>query len=191
MSEKTLADSVQLRTVLQRCKQAEVVIDEKSLGRLASGLMLFVGFALECEPRIDDFAVQLTALDSKKRQVELQPLFQKWWDKVSQLRIFSDDQGRMNVSLLQQPENSGVYLVSQFTLFADVRKGNRPGFSAALSAAAARLCFEDLVDFVKLRCGSREFYSGVFAADMNVSLTNDGPVTLLFDCSMARGVEGL
>ncbi|MEN9809575.1 MAG: hypothetical protein RLZZ488_1142 [Pseudomonadota bacterium] len=189
--ENSIAGLLKIRTVVQRGVNAEVCIDGVSRGLLQSGLVLLVGFSQEGDALPPETAERVESATAKERAELLQPLFQKWWDKLAQLRIFPDDQGRMNFSLLQQPQQCGVYLVSQFTLFADLRKGNRPGFSAALSAPVAKYCFAQLIEFVTAQAAGRPVFSGVFAADMKVTLTNDGPVTLLFDCSLNKGIVAL
>jgi D-tyrosyl-tRNA(Tyr) deacylase len=188
-SEATVFSGLRLRTVLQRCKNAQVCISGESRGVLAGGFVALVGFASSSASPADSHLVEsLLASPEKARRAALAPLFRRWWEKVSALRVFSDSDGKMNESLLQQDSSYGMYLVSQFTLFADTRKGNRPSYSAALSAPAARHCFEDLLDFVKSVALERPVFSGVFAADMEVTLTNDGPVTLVFDCTAEDGV---
>lgn len=189
--ENTLAGLLKIRTVVQRSVNAEVRIDGVSRGLLPSGLLLLVGFSQEGDALPAGTAEWFESATAQQRADVLRSLFQKWWDKLAQLRIFPDEQGRMNLSLLQQPQQCGVYLVSQFTLFADLRKGNRPGFSAALSAPVAKLCFAQMLEFVCAQAADRPVYSGVFAADMQVTLTNDGPVTLLFDCSLNKGIVAL
>lgn len=191
ISEKPFASQIVLRTVAQRCTHADVVVEGQSCGVLQSGLLLLIGFGKNVETLTPDWLEEFASQSPAEALTQLQPVFQKWWDKISQLRIFSDSEGRINESLLQQPESSGLYLVSQFTLFADLRKGNRPSFSAALEAAAARRCFELLLKFVTEKIAPRPIFSGVFAADMKVSLVNDGPLTILFDCSLERGIEAL
>lgn len=188
---ESLVDKVCVRTVLQRCTQAEVVIEGQSRGCMGNGLLLLTGFGKKSPELPAESVEAFLSLSTEARRARLEPLFTRWWDKLSQLRIFSDEQGKMNLSFLQQPKESGLYIVSQFTLFADLRKGNRPGFSLALEPAVARACFEDLLSFVEKRMDDRNLFSGVFAADMKVSLTNDGPVTVMFDCSLERGVEAL
>jgi D-tyrosyl-tRNA(Tyr) deacylase len=191
LSETQWVEGLVLRSVLQRCTHAEVVADGQSCGVLPSGFMLLIGFG-SCSPLNAEVALNhISGLTVQQRTLFFQPLFLKWWDKVSQLRIFADAQGRMNNSILQQPETAGFYLVSQFTLFADLRKGNRPSFSAALQAQLAKMCFEEFVAFVRAKAQPRSVLSGIFAADMRVSLTNDGPVTLVFDCSLRNGIEAL
>jgi D-tyrosyl-tRNA(Tyr) deacylase len=191
MSDKSFAESVILRTVLQRCKQAEVVAGGDSCGVLPSGLLLLIGFAASDAFDTEHWVARLTDLSAAQRSTFFQPLFSKWWDKVSQLRIFSDEQGRMNDSIQQQPESAGFYLVSQFTLFADLRKGNRPSYSAALASKLARICYDEFILFVRVQAGRRAVYAGVFGADMQVSFINDGPVTLMFDCSAVNGIGAL
>jgi D-tyrosyl-tRNA(Tyr) deacylase len=188
MSDNRFAESLVLRSVLQRCKRAEVVADGQSCGVLQSGFLFLIGFASSSTLDTDVCLKLLLDLSPQQRALLFQPLFSKWWDKVSQLRIFADPQGRMNESILQQPETAGFYLVSQFTLFADLRKGNRPGFSAALSSQLAKICFEEFVLSVRAKAHPRNVFSGVFAADMQVGLVNDGPVTLMFDCSLQSGI---
>lgn len=190
-SEANPFSAIRLRTVLQRCLNAEVKIGNDSCGKLDAGLLLLVGFSGDA---IQHFAPDLEAMltsSAEARREHLEPLFRRWWDKVLQLRIFSDSEGKMNQSLAQQPPHYGVYLVSQFTLFADLKKGHRPSYTNAIPGAAARLIFDDLINFVRCYCSERPVFSGVFAADMDVRLTNDGPVTLIFDCSLESGIVSL
>lgn len=181
---------MRMRTVLQRCRDAEVRIDAQSCGKISAGLLALIGFSSFSDAssaRVD----ALLNMPLPQLQKALEPLFQRWWDKVSQLRIFSDAAGKMNESIQQQPPEFGIYLVSQFTLFADMRKGNRPSYTDALAASLAKICFEQLIVFVRERAAGRPVCSGVFGADMAVSFVNDGPVTLMFDCSSENGVVAL
>jgi D-tyrosyl-tRNA(Tyr) deacylase len=95
-------------------------------------------------------------------------------DKLLALRIFSDEQGKMNLNL--QQAGGQLLLVSQFTLAADTRKGNRPGFSRAAPPAISQPLFDELVAMARTRLPDTQ--CGVFGADMQLSLTNDGPVTI-------------
>jgi D-tyrosyl-tRNA(Tyr) deacylase len=101
--------------------------------------------------------------------------------KIRDLRLFSDDAGRMNRSL--QDVGGSVLLVSQFTLYADCRKGRRPSFDAAMPPADAKRVYEEVV--TALRGTGLTVATGVFQADMDVELNNDGPVTVLLDSSRA------
>ena len=182
---------IRLRTVLQRCKNVDVRISGESQGVVEAGLLALVGFAPETTPLNSETLEEMQNCAPELRRRLLEPLFRRWWDKVSQLRIFSDGQGKMNESLIQQQPEFGLYLVSQFTLFADTKKGNRPSYTGALAAPIAMQCFEDFVEFVRSQNNTHPVCSGVFGADMEVSFINDGPVTLIFDCSAESGVTSL
>jgi len=99
-------------------------------------------------------------------------------DKVVNLRIFADDAGKMNRSVLDV--GGGVLVVSQFTLYGDVRQGRRPAFTGALEPVAAKALYEDSLGAIRA-AGVTRVEAGEFAADMQVELLNDGPVTILLD----------
>jgi D-tyrosyl-tRNA(Tyr) deacylase len=138
---------------LQRVSAASVVVAGECVGEIGPGVLVFLG---------------LDAGDNQARVVRM-------IDKVLSYRMFSDAGGRMNHSVAQS--GGGVLLVSQFTLSADTRKGLRPGFSAALAPQAAECLYHHALD--RLRALHDPVAAGVFGADMQVSLTNDGPVTFL------------
>lgn len=183
----TTLKNLRVRTVLQRCSNADVFIAGETRGQLKSGLIALVGFSLAGDESADALLERIVSCEPQARASLFSDTYGRWWSKVSQLRLFSDDAGKMNLSLLQMPNDCGIYLVSQFTLFADIRKGNRPGFSGALSASLAKVCFEQLVGFVAQNCLGRPNHSGVFGTDMRVSFVNEGPVTIMFDYSAAEG----
>lgn len=149
--------------LLQRVRQASVVVDGESVGRIGTGLMVLVC----AEPA-----------DTEKTAAQL-------LDRLINYRVFADDRGRMNRSLLdlQQAvptggdyaDQAGLLLVPQFTLAADTSTGRRPGFSGAASPELARRLFDDFVTAAAALIHGTA--SGRFGADMQVSLTNDGPVT--------------
>ena len=145
-----------MRIVLQRCSRAEVRVNNKVTGAIGRGFVLLVG---------------VTDGDS---QADAERLAQK----VAQMRVFEDDCGKMNLGL---PEVDGQILsISQFTLYADCRKGNRPSFIRAARPETA----EPLYDY--FNAVLREKYNlhvatGCFGADMQVDFVNDGPVTILLD----------
>lgn len=144
-----------MRVVVQRCKRAEVTVNDTTIGRIEQGLMLLVGITH------DD-----TEQDAKYLA-----------DKVAGLRIFEDETGKMNLSVL---ETGGQILsVSQFTLYGDCRKGKRPNF---MSAARPELA-EPLYDKFNELLSSLGIHveTGAFGEMMDVSLTNWGPVTLVID----------
>ena len=115
--------------------------------------------------------------DSRERLQSLSAIAERLLDKLLAYRVFSDSSGKMNLSLTQT--GGGLLLVSQFTLLAETRKGLRPAFGPAMPPAGARQLFEHLVQTAQRK--HPVVASGVFGADMQVSLVNDGPVTLLFD----------
>ena len=144
-----------MRAVVQRVTSARVRVDGRITGEIGKGLLVFAGVEKGDGP--DDIAYVA--------------------GKVSDLRIFEDDAGKMNVSI---GEVSGAALVvSQFTLCADCRRGRRPSFDDAESPAAARPLFERLVSAIRKLNVKVE--TGEFQAHMEVELVNDGPVTILLD----------
>jgi len=144
-----------MRIVLQRVKEAAVRVEGQEVARIGPGLLLLVGIA-----RGDD-------------EAELS----FWAEKIPQLRIFPDEEGRFNRSLSEV--NGEILCVSQFTLFGDCRKGRRPSFSDAAPGPQAAELFERFVSL--LRAEGVPVKTGVFGAHMEVSLVNDGPVTLILE----------
>lgn len=144
-----------MRTVLQRVSRAEVRIDGDVCGRIGCGVVVLVGF------RSGDGEEEL-----------------RWMaDKIRQLRIFPDADGRMNRSLSEV--DGELLIVSQFTLYGDVRKGRRPSFVGAAPPEAAEDLYDRFVDVC--REGAIPVATGRFGAMMDVDLINDGPVTLVID----------
>ena len=144
-----------MRVVLQRVTRADVKIEGQAVATIGGGLLLFVGIGKgDREQDADRMAA-----------------------KITKLRIFGDENGKMNRSVLDVAGQ--VLVVSQFTLHADCSRGNRPGFEGAEQPARARLLVDRLVEALA-SCGL-VVRTGVFGADMSVSLTNDGPVTILLD----------
>lgn len=145
-----------MRVVIQRVKEASVTVDGVFRGAIGSGLMVLVG--------IED-------LDTEEDV--------RWISsKIVQLRIFNDDQGIMNRSLLDT--GGDLFLVSQFTLHASTKKGNRPSYIKASKPPVAIPLYEKLITQLTSDLG-KNISTGVFGADMQVSLVNDGPVTILID----------
>ncbi|MEZ7952465.1 MAG: D-aminoacyl-tRNA deacylase [Halioglobus sp.] len=144
-----------MKSLLQRVSRATVTVNAETVGEIEHGLLVFLGL-----DRDDDRA-------GADRMV----------DKLLAYRVFADSEGRMNASVVDV--HGGVLLVSQFTLSADTRKGLRPGFSSAMPPREA----EQLYDYTlaQLRRHHPLVASGVFGADMQVSLVNDGPVTFLLN----------
>lgn len=148
-----------MKGLLQRVSSASVRVGDEVVGEIGAGLLVFLG--------LDKGDDQATA--------------NRFLDKLLAYRVFADQTGRMNRSVADI--QGGVLLVSQFTLSADTGKGLRPSFSSALSPAEA----EPLYNYVlnELRGRHTPVAAGRFGADMQVSLTNDGPVTFLLECAAA------
>jgi D-tyrosyl-tRNA(Tyr) deacylase len=146
-----------VRLLIQRVSEARVRVNGQIAGEIGRGLLVFVGVGQ------DD--VSLFEVD-------------KWALKLSQLRIFSDSEGKMNRSV--NDVQGGILLVSQFTLYASTKKGNRPSFIQAASPETALSHFNELVFHLEKILPGR-IQTGVFGADMKVELLNDGPVTIWMD----------
>ena len=144
-----------MRLVIQRVSSASVSIDNHVVGEIGRGLVVLVGVA------DGDGAADIEYTSGKIRE----------------LRIFPDDDGRMNRSVVEV--GGSVLVVSQFTLLGDVRRGRRPGFDAAAPPELAKSIYEQLVE--RLRSEGLDVVTGVFQAHMSVALVNDGPVTILVD----------
>ena len=145
-----------MRVVLQRVSQASVSIDDKVKSAISKGLLLLLG--IEPEDRADDI---------------------EWLcKKIVQLRIFNDDDEKMNLSL--QDIDGEMLVISQFTLFAKCKKGNRPSFIDAARPDIAIPLYNSFLKEMEYQLG-KPVGSGEFGADMKVQLINDGPVTILFD----------
>ena len=145
-----------MRTVVQRVRHASVTIDEQCVASIGQGMLLLVGF--EDADTAND--LEWTA------------------QKVANLRIFDDADGVMNRSV--KDVGGELLVVSQFTLYASVKKGNRPSYIRASKPDVAIPLYESFCETMSLQAG-REVKTGVFGADMKVSLLNDGPVTIVID----------
>jgi len=145
-----------MRIVLQRVNKAEVIVEKKSVGKIDQGLLLFLG---------------VTHDDTEN---EIRYLI----DKVSNLRIFQDKNGKMNLSVL---DISGeILVVSQFTLYGDTKKGRRPGFDKSAKPEIAEKLYDDFVKLIKEKT-ELNIETGIFGASMKVNLSNDGPVTFILE----------
>jgi D-tyrosyl-tRNA(Tyr) deacylase len=145
-----------MRAVVQRVTRARVTVGDRVTGSIDRGLLVLLGAGA------GDAASDLAYIV----------------DKVVHLRIFADDAGKMNRSVLDT--GGGVLVVSQFTLYGDTRAGRRPAFTGALEPIAARALYEESLRAIA-SAGVTRVEAGEFAADMQVELVNDGPVTILLD----------
>lgn len=142
-----------MRAIIQRVSQSSVVVDGEELGAIDAGIMALIGFG------------------KGDSDAHLAPML----EKIINLRIFANEQGRFDRSLLDI--NGGLLLIPQFTLFADTSKGRRPEFFGSLPPQQAQPLFEQFVELAK-KSLTVPIASGRFGADMKVSLVNDGPVTI-------------
>ena len=146
-----------MRAIVQRISRGEVRVENEVVGKAGKGFMVLVGFNH----------------DDADSQAGLQYIL----DKVLNLRVFEDEQGKMNLSV--KDVNGDLLIVPNFTLYGDCRKGRRPGFSGGAPAVVAEKLFHTFVE--KLRSAYPKVETGIFQADMAVDIINDGPVTLILD----------
>ncbi|MFK5986816.1 MAG: D-aminoacyl-tRNA deacylase [Pseudomonadota bacterium] len=139
--------------LIQRVKQAQVVVDEETIANISQGLLVFIGF----------------------EKADTQQQIPKLVDKLINYRIFADDEDKMNLSV--KAIQAGILLVPQFTLAADTKKGLRPSFSSSAAPPIAQELFTQFSQQLSAKHASLE--TGRFGADMQVSLINDGPVTFI------------
>ena len=144
-----------MRALVQRVSEASVTVDDQVVGSIGRGLLVLLGVG----PADDESTAD------------------KLWRKVSSLRIFDDDAGKMNLSLTSI--GGEALVVSQFTLYASCRKGNRPAFTQAALPEQANRLYEYFCELAQRDC--THVGRGVFGANMQVSLVNDGPVTIWLD----------
>ncbi len=144
-----------MRAVIQRVEEARVTVEGRAVGEISKGLLVLL--AIEASDGLRDLAFL------KK--------------KILNLRVLEDEQGKMNLSLLDA--GGSVLMVSQFTLYGDSRKGNRPSYSRAAPPIRAKELYDELIE--QLRSEGVTVEAGKFQAMMKVALINDGPVTLIVD----------
>lgn len=143
-----------MRVLVQRSKKSSVKVDNKIVGQISKGMVLFVGFTVGDSEENIDYMIQ----------------------KILKLRIFDDDNNVMNRNILET--NGEVLSISQFTLYADTKKGNRPSYIKALNSKEASILYqkfnEKLSKYIKVE-------TGIFQSEMEVSITNGGPITIMLE----------
>ena len=143
-----------MRVLVQRSKKSSVKVDNKVVGQISKGMVLFVGFTAGDSEENIDYMIQ----------------------KILKLRIFDDDNNVMNCNILET--NGEVLSISQFTLYADTKKGNSPSYIKALNSKEASILYqkfnEKLSKYIKVE-------TGIFQSEMEVSITNDGPITIMLE----------
>lgn len=145
-----------MRAVVQRVSQASVTVDNKIAGEIQIGFLILLGIGQEDTKEDLDYLV----------------------GKISLLRVFSDIEGKMNLDI--KSVNGNCLVISQFTLFANTKKGNRPSFLESASPEIANKMYEEFCQLLSSQIG-KSVEKGIFGADMKVSLVNDGPVTIVYD----------
>ena len=146
-----------MKFVIQRVTRASVEVENEVIGGIGQGFLVLIGVCQEDDRQTADKMVR----------------------KMLGLRIFEDEQGKTNLSL--DTVSGSVLLVSQFTLYADCKKGNRPSFTNAGSPDHAEVLYEYIIDSCRQALGPDRVATGSFGAEMKVSLLNDGPFTILLD----------
>lgn len=144
-----------MRVVVQRVCDAKVLINDKIISEIERGLLIFLGINVSDTQKDVDYII----------------------NKILSLRIFNDENDIMNHSIADI--GGSILVVSQFTLYGDSRKGNRPSYSEAMPTDKASQFFNEIISNFKKKYN--RVYTGIFGADMKVVLTNDGPVTILID----------
>lgn len=144
-----------MRAVLQRAFSGNVVVDDQVIGEIGKGVVALVGFSSGDDEKAMDYMI----------------------DKITNLRIFEDDQDKMNLSV--KDIEGQVLIVPNFTLYGDCRRGRRPSYSHGAPVKEAAILFEKFVE--RFKASFQAVQTGQFQADMKVTLLNDGPVTLLLD----------
>lgn len=144
-----------MKFLIQRVKNAKVEVDNKTVGKINNGFLVLIGITHTDTKEIADYLIK----------------------KLINLRVFEDENGKMNLSL--NNVDGSLLLVSQFTLYADCSDGNRPSFTEAAKSDFANELYEYIISECKKRIDKVE--TGIFGADMKVSLVNDGPVTIILE----------
>jgi len=144
-----------MRTVIQRVKEAKVEVDRKIVGQIKQGILVFFGCHKDDKENLLDYLV----------------------DKIINMRIFSDENDKMNLSL--KDIKGEILVVSQFTLLADTKKGRRPSFINSMDPKKAKEFYEKFIS--KLKMHIKNVSTGIFGAKMQIFLVNDGPVTFVLD----------
>ena len=144
-----------MKFIVQRVKKSQVDIDDKTVGKIDKGFMVLIGITHDDTKEIADYLVK----------------------KLINLRVFEDEKGKMNLSL--KDVDGSLLLISQFTLYADCSSGNRPSFTNAAKPDFANELYEYIIEECKKQIPIVQ--TGIFGADMQVSLVNDGPVTIILE----------
>jgi len=151
-----------MKVVVQRVKQASVSVSNEVVGKINNGLLILVGFTYSDNIKTIEYMI----------------------NKIINLRIFDDDNGVMNKSVLDI--EGKILSISQFTLYADTKKGNRPSYVKALKSSDANILYNEFNKKLKEKINVE---TGIFGAEMEVSLINDGPVTIILDSEVINNAK--
>ena len=143
-----------MRAVIQRVDHAKVYVDDQCVGQIDQGLLVYLGIAAQ----------------------DHENMIEKMGDKLLNLRVFEDEQGKMNLSVLDV--GGSVMVISQFTLYGDAKKGNRPSFTQAMPLDQALPFYEGLIAYLAKKINVKY---GVFGAHMKIDAINNGPVTIIYE----------
>ena len=143
-----------MRIVLQRVKDAKCVVENKLISAIDKGYLLLIGF----------------------KEGDTNEYFKYFTEKISKLRIFEDNCGKMNLGIKEV--DGSILAISQFTLYANTKNGNRPSFTDAMKFKEAEVLYDEFCERLNLLVPTKK---GIFGADMKLTFTNDGPVTILYD----------
>ena len=146
-----------MRALVQRVSHAEVAVAGETVGRCGRGFLILLGVGPDDTPETAE----------------------RLWPKIHKLRVFDDEAGKMNLAL--DSVEGEVLVVSQFTLYADCRRGNRPSFTSAAPPELGDALYRRFCELAEADLGRARVGRGIFGADMQVSLTNDGPITVWLD----------
>lgn len=149
-----------MKALLQRVTQAKVEVDNKIVGEIGPGFLIFLGVSQNDTEQDIDYLV----------------------NKIINLRVFADSNEKFNLSV--KDIKGSLLIISQFTLFADTKKGNRPGFTMAAPPSLAEELYNTFIE--KCKVTGLNIQTGRFAAHMQISLTNDGPVTIMLDSKQSK-----
>lgn len=150
-----------MKALIQRIKRASVTVDGEKISEIGKGILVFLG----------------VEKDDEKENAE------KLADKIYKLRIFEDENDKMNLSI--KDVDGELHIISQFTLYADCHHGNRPSFINAAKPEIANELYEKFISFCKEESGLN-VETGVFGADMKIDYINDGPITIMLECTKGK-----
>ncbi len=166
-----------IRALIQRVSSCEVIINNETRGKMSQGLLVLLGFGFN-----DSISENQTQdINAAELQKKYSTVIEKSIDKIIGLRIFTDASEKLNLSLKQV--DGSLYCVSQFSLFADCSKGQRPSFTKSAKPNIAKELYHLYLEMLMKKISQEKLFSGIFGANMSVNLVNDGPLTFQLEFS--------